>query len=95
MLIVPWSATINLNFLASDSVLITVTGNVTFTTSNRAAARSLTVFLVNGTPGLKHFTVPGWNMLGPTFSLGNGARTYLQLDCTDGTEASVFATYHT
>ena len=62
------SGTVNLDMALLNGTYQTVdlTGNVTFTTSNRAAGRSVTVRLRTGSGGPSSFTFPSWVFVGST-----------------------------
>jgi hypothetical protein len=58
-----YAATTDIDMDNDGFQTVTLTGNVTFTTSNRAAGRSKTVRIV-GDSSLRTFTFPGWTFVG-------------------------------
>lgn len=88
------SGTVNLDMAASVGVPqnITLTGNITFTTSNRAAGRSKTLRLDAG-GSTRTITWPAWVAYGaalPT-SLASGKVLIVTLFCNSTTDASIDA----
>jgi hypothetical protein len=88
------SGTVNLDFSADVGVPqnITLTGNITFTTSNLTAGRSKTVRLAAG-GSTRTITYPAWVAFGaalPT-SLASGATLIVSLFANSTTDASVDA----
>ena len=58
-----YAGTTDIDLTGDDFRTITLTGNITFTTSNRAAARSITLKII-GDSSLRTFTFPSWKFVG-------------------------------
>jgi hypothetical protein len=58
-----YAATTDIDLDTDGFQTLTLTGNITFTTSNRAAGRSKTIRIV-GDSSLRTFTFPGWTFVG-------------------------------
>jgi hypothetical protein len=58
-----YAATTDIDLDTDGFQTVTLTGNITFTTSNRAAGRSKTIRIV-GDSSLRTFTFPGWTFVG-------------------------------
>lgn len=92
---VSYSATTNLNFTSgNDLKTLSITGNVTFTTSNSAVGRSLTLkILCDGTQ--RNLTFPGtwvWMGTAPT-NIAINKTAILSLTCFGTGDANVVAAY--
>lgn len=89
-----YSATTNLDFVADDYRTISLTGNITFTTSNRGAPRSLTIrILCDGTN--RTFTFPaGWRFLSgiPSGIVANKVGI-LSVTCFGPNDSDIVAVY--
>lgn len=90
------TGTVNLDMAAVNGTYqaITLTGNPTFTTSNRAAGRTVSVKLSAG-GSTRSITWPSWIPLGtalPT-SLDSGKVALFTVTFFDGTDASAVAAY--
>lgn len=89
------TGTVDLNLATLTGTLqtITATGNITFTTSNRAAGRWLELRIAAG-GSARTLTWPSWVAFGaalPT-SLASGAVLRVAISCTGTTDASIDAT---
>lgn len=94
--VLTYAATTDIDFANTDSVwLLTLTGNVTFTTSNKAAGKSKTIIITGGA-STRTYTFPaGWvfmDMVAPT-SLAANKKAFLHLYCQGTAEADVSAFY--
>jgi len=88
------SGTVNLDMASVHGTIqtITLTGNPTFTTSNRAAGREVTLVLSAGGSS-RTITWPSWLAVGaalPT-SLASGKTLVVSVTCTDTTDAATIA----
>lgn len=90
-----YSATVNLDFNADDYRSLTLAGNVTFTTSNKAAPLALAIRIIcDGTN--RTFTFPvGWKWFGDGMPTGINANKegILSVTCFGGAEADVRAVF--
>jgi hypothetical protein len=90
-----YSSTLNLDFTAADFFTVTLAGNITFTTSNLAAARCVSVRIV-GDGSIRNLTFPGtWTFIGsaaPT-ALAASKTAILSLTSFSTTDANVIAAY--
>lgn len=98
-LVIPYAATMNLDFAASPEVTIDLTGNVTaFTTSGKVVGkiRPLTVTM-NATGGARTFTTncfPAWRWMTPIpSSLASGTWGVLSLKCYTNNDVGVTASW--
>jgi hypothetical protein len=85
-----------LDLAGKPAQLLTLTGNVNFTTTNRAPGRQLRLFLYNAASSDVTLSfASAWAFLGPRPSvLAAGKRAVLTLECATGSmEADVFAGY--
>lgn len=88
------SGTVNLDMAVLHGTIqtITLTGAVTFTTSNRAAGREVTLIIsAGGSP--RTLTWPSWLVVGaalPT-TLAAGKTAVITATCTDTTDAATVA----
>jgi len=88
-----YAATTTIDFSGDGFKTVTLAGDVTFDTSNRAANRSVTVRIIcDGT--LRNFTFPSWIWVGdiPT-SIAASKNAILTLTATGGAETDVIAAY--
>ena len=88
------TGTVNLDMSTLHGTIqtITLTGNPTFTTSNRAAGREVTLVLAAGGSS-RTITWPSWLAVGaalPT-SLASGKTLVVSVTCTDTTDAATIA----
>ena len=88
------SGTVNLDMASLHGTIQTVTlsGNVTFTTSNRAAGREVTLVLAAGGSS-RTLVWPSWLAVGaalPT-SLASGKTLVVSVTCTDSTDTATIA----
>ena len=88
------TGTVNLDMAAVHGTIqtITLTGNPTFTTSNRAAGREVTLVLAAGGSS-RTLAWPSWLAVGaalPT-SLASGKSLVVSVTCTDTTDAAAIA----
>lgn len=73
---------------------ITAVGDLTFSTSNRAAGRHVTI-RINASGGSRNLTFPAWNFVGaaaPT-SLASGKFGILTVTFFDGNDAGAIAAF--
>ncbi len=92
-----YAASVALDFdpALAQSKTLALTGNVTFTTSNRGAGRSLTV-LINSDASIRTFTFPaGWKWLGsaPPPSLAAGKYAVLSISSWGSADTDTIAAY--
>jgi len=93
--ILTYAATTDINFQAAPYRTLTLTGNVTFTSSNRAAAVSVTVRLIAGGSSRTLAFPAGWIFVGgvaPT-SLSANKEAILTVTAFGTTENDVRAAY--
>ena len=88
------TGTVNLDMSALHGTIqtVTLTGNVTFTTSNRAAGREVTLILAAGGSS-RTITWPSWLVVGaalPT-SLASGKTLVVTVTFVDSTDAAAVA----
>ena len=88
------TGTVNLDMSTLHGTIqtVTLTGNVTFTTSNRAAGREVTLVLAAGGSS-RTLAWPSWLAVGaalPT-SLASGKTLVVSVTCTDTTDAATIA----
>lgn len=91
---VAYATTTNINFASASIQTISLTGNVTFTTSNLAAGRTVTI-KISADGSTRNLTFPAWKFVGaaaPT-SIAAGKTALLSLIAFDTTDASVIAAY--
>ena len=87
-----FAGTTNLNFAGSNVQTLTVTGSVTFTTSNLSVGESIqSIITCDGTP--RSFTFPAWIWLGATAPTGIAANKtgMLSLYSSGTTDSAVLA----
>lgn len=71
--VLTYAATTNIDFDLADYRSLTLAGNVTFTTSNRAAPKTVTIRII-GDGSARTFTFPaGWTFVGGTAPTGIAA----------------------
>lgn len=89
-----YAGTTNIDFMAENFRTETLTGNVTFTTSNLAAGRSITIKII-GDGSLRTFTFPAWKFVGAAAPVGLAANkiAVLTLTAFGTTDATVVAAY--
>lgn len=90
-----YSVTTNLDFASTNQTrTLALTGNVTFTTSNRVAGRSLQI-IITADASTRTFSFPGWKFLGTAAPANIAANktAVLSIYCSGTTDASVIATY--
>lgn len=90
---VAYAATINLDFTADNFKATSLTGNLTFTTSNRTAARSI-AFLLRADGSNRTLTFEAWTWLHsvPTHINAN-KQGILSLSCFGTAISDIFASY--
>lgn len=89
-----YAATVNIDFDSDDYRSLALTGNVTFTTSNRAAPKSVTIkILADGS--IRSFTFPSWIFVGAAApaSIAANKTAVLSVTCFGTTDALIVATY--
>lgn len=93
---ITYGATVNLDLeaLAGQVRTLTLTGHVIFTTSNRAAGRSVTLRLIAGA-AQRNLTFPvEWPFVSPKpASLAANKVAYLTIDCFGTAETDIVAAY--
>jgi hypothetical protein len=89
-----YAATTDLDFSAADEQILTLAGNITFTTSNRAASRVKGV-RITGDGSSRTLTWPaGWKWLGPVpTALAAGKTARLSLVCYGTADTDILAAY--
>jgi len=89
-----YGASVALDFTAAGIQTITLTGDITFTTSNLAAGRSVTLIITPGA-SVRAFTFPAWISVGAALPANVAANktAILTLTATGTTDASVVAAY--
>lgn len=94
---VAFGATTNIDMSSYASIVLgDLTGNITFTTSNRAVGRAVKLYLkCDATP--RTFTFPSWiwpQLLGAPTGIAAGKHAILTLECVYGTaDTDIVATY--
>jgi len=89
-----YAATTDVDFSGDAVKTISLTGNIEFTTSNKAAGRQVTVIITcDGTP--RTFVFPAWVFVGAAAPTGVAAskKAVLTLYCSSTTDASIVAAY--
>lgn len=83
-----------IDFTSDDYRTITLTGNITFTTSNRAAARSVTLKII-GDSSSRTFTFPAWKFVGSAApaSIAANKIAILTLTCFGSADTDIVAAY--
>lgn len=91
---ITYAASVALDFDSNAMQTVALTGNITFTTSNKAAGRRKIVRIV-GDGSSRNFTFPSWTFLGASApaSIGASKVALLQLDCFGSSESDVLARY--
>jgi hypothetical protein len=93
--VLPYGATVNVDFLGTGVQCLTLGGNVTFTSSNVAAGRQVLLrILADGS--LRTLAFPaGWKFLGGAApaNLAAGKTALLQLVCFGSADADIVARY--
>lgn len=92
---ITYAASIALNFDGVAIQTLTLTGDVTLTTSNRATGKSVLVKLL-ASGGVRTFTsLPSWVWVGGTApaSLASGKTALLSLTCFGTAETDIVAAY--
>jgi uncharacterized protein YjiK len=89
-----YAATTNLDFALNSLTTVTLAGNVTFTTSNLAAGRSVTVRVISDA-SLRTFAFPGWVFIGAAApaSIAASKTGVLTLTSFGTTDADVVAAW--
>lgn len=88
-----YASVLDINFAGVDVKMIALAGDVTFTTSNKAALKSCTVIISAGAAARALTWPAGWTALGsalPT-SLAEGKTLWLSLYCAGPAETDVYA----
>lgn len=89
-----YAATTDVDFNLSASRTLALTGNVTFTTSNKAASKSVSIkILADGS--IRTFTFPAWKFLGAAAPTGIAASktAILSLTCFGAADTDIVAAY--
>jgi predicted nucleotide-binding protein len=90
-----YAATTNLDFNNDNIKTLTLTGNVTFTTSNKAAIKQKVIRII-GDSSARTFTFPvGWVFIGSGMpaSIATGKTAILSLYCFGSNETDIVAAY--
>lgn len=89
-----YAASVALDFDSNAMQTVALTGNITFTTSNKAAGRRKIVRIVCDSSG-RNFTFPSWTFIGAAgpASIAANKVALLQLDCFGTAESDVLARY--
>ena len=89
-----YSATTDIDFDLTETVTLDLTGNVTFTTSNKGAGKRKTIKILADS-STRTFGFPSWKFLGAAApaSIAANKTAVLILECFSTTDASVLATY--
>ena len=89
-----YAATTDIDFDLADVRTITLTGNVTFTTSNKGAGKTKTLIITCDGTG-RNFTFPAWIPLTVALpaSIAANKVAVLTLTCTGTTDGSIVAGY--
>lgn len=89
-----YAGTTDLDFTALDYRDIALTGNITFTTSNRVAGRQLIV-RISADGSSRNFTFPSWIFLTATApaSIAANKRALLKLTCYGTADTDIVAEY--
>lgn len=89
-----YSSTVNIDFATSTYQTVSLTGNVTFTTSNLLAGRS-TAVLIRCDSSTRNLTFPSWTFLGIStpLTLTANKAALLILTAFGNTDANVYANY--
>ncbi len=89
-----YAATTNIDFTAANFRTETLTGNVTFTTSNLAAGRSVTIRII-GDSSTRTLTFPAWKFVGAAApaSLAANKVAILTITSFGATDANCIAAY--
>lgn len=89
-----YASTTNLDFDAAGDQLVTLTGNVTFTTSHRAAGKNLVV-RITADSSARNFTFPSWVPIGAALpaSIAANKNAILSLRCYGSNDTDIVAAY--
>lgn len=90
-----YAATVDIDFTAADYRTLSLTGNVTFTTSNRAAPRTVSIRIIcDATPRTYVFPA-GWTFVGGAAPSGIAASkvAILTATCFGANDADIVAAY--
>jgi hypothetical protein len=89
-----YGGTTDLDLAAADEQILTLAGNITFTTSNRAASRVKGLRII-GDGSSRTLTWPsGWKWLGPVpTALASGKNARLSLVCYGTADTDIVAAY--
>jgi len=89
-----YAGTTALDFDNDNFRTITLTGNITFTTSNRGAPKSITVKII-GDSSLRTFTFPAWKFVGAAApaSLAASKVALMTLTCFGSADTDIIAAY--
>lgn len=88
-----YAATVNIDFNAAALQTLSLTGNVTFTTSNRASGKSVTVEIVCDSTQ-RTLTFPAWTWLGVAPAAITASKTaILTVTCFGSNDTDVVAAY--
>lgn len=88
------TGTVNLDMATLNGTYqsIAATGNITFTTSNRAAGRTVTIKIAAGAAG-RTITLPAWILVGSAVALAASKTGILTVTFFDTTDAAAVAAW--
>lgn len=88
-----WSSTVNID-IAKEEQTVSITGNTTFTTSNKSSAKQVNLRIV-GDGSTRTFTFPAWISLGAALpsGLAAGKTALLSLKCYGTADTDIIAGY--
>lgn len=91
----PYAATTNIDFNADKIRTLTLSGNVTLTTSNKVAGREKIIRLIAGAADRTLSFPAGWKWIGNTMpaTIVNGKTAILSLYCFGPNDTDIIATY--
>lgn len=91
---ITYAASVALDFDSNAMQTVALTGDITFTTSNKAAGRRKIVRIVCDSSG-RNFTFPSWTFIGAAgpASIAANKVALLELDCFGTAESDVLARY--
>lgn len=89
-----YAATTDIDMSSNDERILALTGNVTFTTSNKVAGRSAKIY-VTADASIRTLTFPAWRFLGVAAPANIAANktAILSISCTDTTDAQIRAAW--
>lgn len=92
--VLTYGATTNIDFDSDPVRTLSLTGDVTFTTSNRGTGKSVTIKILCDA-SIRTFTFPSWIWMGAApLSIAANKTATLTLYCSGSTDASIVAFYN-